>query len=97
VLDNGEYTVIDYPGATSTGLAGINAAGQILGSSGSNGVTNIFVWDKGIFTPILIDIPFGTQPSATAINASGAIVGSYVDPERTTGVEFALRGFLLRF
>jgi CheY-like chemotaxis protein len=37
------------------------------------------------------------EPSATAINASGAIVGSYVDPEQTTGVEFALRGFLLRF
>ena len=95
VLDKGEYTVIDYPGATSTNLYAINPAGQIVGGAYSNGVFTSFLLEKGTYTSI--DVPFGTQTAATGINPSGAIVGWYVDPEQTTGVESALRGFLLRF
>ena len=95
VLDKGEYTVVNYPGGTSTNLYAINPARRDPGRRYSNGIFTSFLWEKGTYT--IIDVPFGTQTAATGINARGAIVGSYVDPEQTAGVESALRGYLLRF
>jgi hypothetical protein len=95
-------TTIDVPGAQFTNPIGINSARQVVGQYGDAtgfihgflGERGGFLWEDGSFT--IIDVPFGTQTAVHGITPSGTLVGSYVDPERTTGVEAALRGFVLR-
>jgi|GEM_PF-1199941 len=72
------FTTIDFPGAASTILYGINDVGQIVGSYGCRG----FLFDNGSFQTI--DFPGAKCTEAWGINNGGQIVGGYVteeDPE----------------
>ena len=68
------FTQLDFPGATSTYIAGINDAGQIVGSytnaSTGVGVTGNFLYSSGNFVPL--DLP-GT---VAGINNVGQIFGT---------------------
>jgi uncharacterized membrane protein len=84
--DHGTYKTIDYPGAKSTAVYGINDPGQIVGgycllstevTCGGllNPTDHGFLDDHGTFTAIDFPGASGTQPMA--INYAGVIVGSY--------------------
>src|SRR5207244_6287421 len=72
------FTTIDVPGATGTGAARSNAAGQIVGGyTDATGMAHGFLLDNGTF--ITIDFPSATGTTAFGINAPGQIVGIYGD------------------
>ena len=92
LLDDGEFTTIDPPGASGelTFAIGINDRGQIVGYYvDACGTLHGFLRDKrGVFTTIdHPDAPLAT--AALDINNRGQIVGTYADAEETT------HGFLL--
>jgi probable HAF family extracellular repeat protein len=68
---------LDVPGAYSTTAAGINNAGQIVGTyygpAGSHG----FLLSAGNY--ITLEVPGGRDTGASGINDAGQIVGSYAD------------------
>jgi hypothetical protein len=84
------YTTLDVPGSGDTFAAGINNAGQIVGSyNGSHG----FILSGGVYSTL--DAPGRLSLTyLTAINDSGQIVGSantnYHDP-RSPDVGLLLR------
>lgn len=89
--EEGTFTTIDVPGATSTVAFGINNAGTIVGRYASGGRTHGWVRtaDGEITT---IDYPGAGFTVAGAINNRGDIVGWYTLPASP-----AIRhGFLLR-
>jgi uncharacterized protein (TIGR03437 family) len=61
------FLTIDYPGGSSTNVNGINNLGQIVGTSGTDGVTFGFLSSSGHFTTI--------NGGANGINNAGNIVG----------------------
>jgi hypothetical protein len=71
----GDIAPIDYPGAVSTYVTGINDQGQIIGSyipsSCTPGTTcgGQFLYSNGVFSPLNLSF------SARGINDSGEIVG----------------------
>jgi uncharacterized membrane protein len=84
-----KFVAFDFPKATATNPAGINARGDIVGNyRDAYGVTHGFLLAQRIFTTI--DFPNATFTSARAINARGDIVGRILGP---SGDE---HGFLLR-
>ena len=92
LYNNGSYTTLNDPFATSTTAFGINDAGQIVGfysnASGNHG----FLYDpnSGISPPYFNIADPGTQGTfARGINAAEQIVGSY---QNASGVH----GFLFR-
>jgi probable HAF family extracellular repeat protein len=77
---NGEYTFLDFPGATLTEASGINDNGQVVGDYRDvNGVFHGFFWDAGQYLTIDVPFPGVTQTAASAINGIGQIVGVYDD------------------
>jgi uncharacterized membrane protein len=80
------YSIIDYPGATSTEADGINDAGAIVGryldSSGAHG----FVKTGSVYSSF--EFPIGLY-FPTGINDDGEIVGYYYDSS------YKIHGFLL--
>src|SRR5438876_7873447 len=74
------FTTIDVPGAASSEVDGINAAGQMVGiyiDAGGKG--HGFLLDKGAFTNI--DFPGATTfTEAIGINGQGQISGIYDAP-----------------
>ena len=71
-------SVLDFPGAISTSIAGNNNVGQFVGSySAADGNGHGFLYDGSQF--IAIDYPQAISTSALAINDFGQIVGGYVD------------------
>jgi uncharacterized membrane protein len=92
VLDNGTYTQVDFPGAVSTDLNGINDVGDIVGDYTLDGSTyHAFLLQSGTFTSF--DVPFPGAPlvGATGINNNGQIIGTYGANDNTTFYSF---GFL---
>src|SRR5678816_4658946 len=88
VSSGGVFTAIDFPGATRTTAAGINAAGDVVGvwsdATGSHG----FLLQAGVFTPV--DFPLATSTSAFGITDTGEIAGFYDDAAGNThGFVFA--------
>ncbi len=78
--DTGQFTFIDVPGATSTGVyqfpERINARGDIVGPYRSaDGKLHGFLLDAGAFTTI--DFPSAAATTADGINDEGQIVGLY--------------------
>ena len=64
------------------GVDDINAAGQVVGTRGVEGIPHAFVWEKGVIT----DLP---GPSAAGgINDEGLIVGSGWGRLRTNSPRF---------
>ena len=68
------FTQIDVPGAVTTGAAGINDAGEIVGSFFSDNEHG-FLYGGGNFTQI--DVPGERNTRASDINGAGQIVGSF--------------------
>jgi len=74
LYSGGTFITIGVPGATfGTGANGINDAGQIVGSYGTEGEPRAFVDNGGVFTTITA--PGATILSANGINDAGQIVG----------------------
>jgi Cadherin-like len=86
--NNGVVTSIAFPGANITTLAGINAAGTIVGNYEIGGNTNAgwighgFVDSNGSFTAI--DVPGAYATSVVGISDGGEIVGNYQDNSNNT-------------
>jgi uncharacterized membrane protein len=75
------YTPVDFPGAASTQVFGINKQGQIVGTAAfdtGNGIS--FVYDTGTraFT-VLANVP-GLDTGMLGINDKGVTAGSVADP-----------------
>ena len=74
----GTYTQIDFPGALSTEVLGINSAGNVTGSyQDSLGTWHAFLLSGGSFTTI--DAPNTTSTFGFGLNDSGKIVGTTYD------------------
>src|SRR3982751_3408598 len=72
------YVAIDYPGAISTDVSGINSSGEIVGTyTDANNVVHGFRLDSGIFA--VIDYPGAVSTNATSINDRGDIAGFFLD------------------
>src|ERR1700730_1675861 len=83
------FIAFDFPKASATNPASINARGDIVGNyHDANGVVHGFLLRQGVFSAI--DFPNAQFTSARAINARGDIVGRVLGP---SGDE---HGFLLR-
>ena len=92
------FTTVDFPGAISTFLYGINNAGQMVGAYVDDGqATHGFLLNNGVFTTI--DFPGATLSVAAGINNHGDITGQYNDSEGFghgfvfSGGEFSTRDF----
>ena len=70
-LSNGKYTTIDYPGAATTEVNGINDSGTILGlyTTTAAGPVHGWIWQNGTFTAI--DYPGATDTVPLAISNTG--------------------------
>jgi probable HAF family extracellular repeat protein len=77
LLSGGNYSLIDYPGASATVVNGIGARGEVVGSCVLGGVSHGFVLSGGNFT--LFDPPVSAFTTAMGINPRGDIVGRYRD------------------
>ena len=75
LLSGGEFTSIDFPGASSTIAFGINPGGDIVGRYDIAGVTHGFLLSRGEFTSI--DFPGASLTQARTINPRDDIVGRY--------------------
>jgi len=82
------FTTIDFPGAFSTYLTGINNSGDIVGYyTDANNTGSGFLYAGGAFTAI--DFPGASETEAYGINNSGDIVGFYVRPKGGGGFLYA--------
>jgi hypothetical protein len=73
------YIAIDVPGADSTGVSGINDAGEIVGSYTDSSGNHGFLRSGGSYLPINVPFPGAYVTSVYGINDAGQIVGSYFD------------------
>lgn len=71
------FAPIGYPGATTTGVLGINSSSEIVGDYRADGVTHAFFDTAGSYTSL--DYPNARATYASAVNGTGDIVGFYVD------------------
>lgn len=77
MLTSTSAATLDYPGASSTVLSGINKSNVIVGSAlnSSTGGSFGFKHANGTFTKITF--PHAVQTTTTAINDNGVLVGGY--------------------
>jgi probable HAF family extracellular repeat protein len=76
LYSGGTVTVIDYPGSLNTMLAGINDAGQIVGTFFDASLSEHgFLYSGGAFTQI--DFPGQSSTFLGGINNAGTIIGAY--------------------
>ena len=76
---SGAYTVLDYPGAESTFIQGVNNQGVAAGSYDVGGMSHSFLWSASAgFTNF--DLPFGFNTEIWGIDNRGNLVGTYLDP-----------------
>ncbi len=88
LLDDGAFTIFDFPGATATFLQDLNDSGTIVGTyTDTSGIFHGFRLNAGNFTTI--DFPGAVATVAGGINNLGQIVGNYDDVSGIT------HGFLL--
>ena len=97
----GAIATIDYPGAATTAVFGINDSGAVAGGWCVSGFddcpTNLFyiashgfIDDNGTFTQL--DYPGSDGTTAFGINNAGTVVGTY----STFGANGVIHGFLYR-
>lgn len=74
-----QFTTVDYPGALSTSLWGINDSGQVVGAAQLvvDGPTQNFIYDVKARTFTNVSAPVGT--GLLGINASGVLAGGVID------------------
>jgi hypothetical protein len=76
VLSGTSLATVDYPGAASTSLSGINYWGSIVGNYfNQDGTFGAFELKNGVFTPI--SYPGSVDTFAASISDKGVIVGHY--------------------
>jgi hypothetical protein len=75
VYNNGVFTPINYPGASSTIVQGINDSGQVVGFYNLAGVTSGFIYEDGNFTSIMY--PGSSATALFGISNDGELVGTY--------------------
>jgi len=76
------FTAINFPAATTTAAAGINAAGDIAGAWSDAAGSHGFLLQAGVFTPI--NFPLAANTTAFGISAAGEIAGYYSDAAGNT-------------
>lgn len=102
VASNAEYAynTINYPGAVSTDVFGINATGQIVGNAVfANGdrIQYIYSGGSGGTFQVLPPLPDGySQAFVVGINDSGTVVGAVSAPDASV-VGFVLNGTTYTF
>ena len=83
LLHNGQYSLLDVPGATETQVYGINDSGVVVGTYINPDVSiHGFIYQNGVFTTV--DDPdgvegFGLGSGLLGINDAGQLAGSYSD------------------
>lgn len=82
ILEDGEYTTVNFPGAAGTVITGINPSGEMSGFScavpACNTTTHSFLLSKkGVFTGF--DPPGAISSSASTVSPSGEVVGNFTD------------------
>ena len=78
VLEHGEFTTIDVPGAIFTFVGGNNPANDLVGTYfDSSGIGHAFSFRRGEFSTI--DFPNAFDTEGNGIGPDGTIVGLYVD------------------
>jgi len=75
--ENGVFTEITFPGATSTGVFGINDAGDMVGGYFTNGSPQAWLYRSGVYTTL--NPPGSVGATALGINNSGVVVGTFYD------------------
>ena len=79
------YLQIDYPGAASTQILGINNQGQAVGSfTNSDKNTHGFVYNWYSRTFQQVDVPGASSTVVNGINRQGRIVGFFTDNTNNT-------------
>jgi hypothetical protein len=82
-----DFSQLDYPGANSTSVTGINDGGAIVGYyNGSHG----FVYKNGAYASY--DVPNSNATFINGINNRGDLVGNYFDSIQSDTHGFILRG-----
>ena len=78
-------TTVDFQGATSTQILGLNKVGQAVGSY-TNGETSThgFVYDTNTRVFTRVDVPGSTSTVVNGINRDGTLVGFYTDAAGNT-------------
>ena len=72
------FTTIDYPSSTATGIIGLNDGGDMVGFyTDRDNRTHGFLLKDGKFTSL--DPPGSTSAQGFDINAAGDIVGFFTD------------------
>jgi probable HAF family extracellular repeat protein len=88
VDSNGTFTTIDFPGASTTAINGINDAGDMVGAYSAGGRFHGWLRRGGVFTTI--DLPGAKYSAAEGINKAGVVVGTYLDAvNHTHGFKYA--------
>lgn len=96
LLSDGQFTSIDFPGASLTLAWKINSRGDITGTYiDASGIIHGFLWSAGAFSSV-IDFPGAVGTEAFGINDQGDIVGRYCPalPCATAAI-IGWHGFLL--
>jgi uncharacterized membrane protein len=85
MLSNGTYKTIDYPGAGTTQIYGINDSGEVVGNFvySTGGPTHGFRRLNGVFKRL--DYPGAAMTFANGVNATGQIVGNYCTSSSCSG------------
>jgi uncharacterized membrane protein len=76
-VKNGIFTPVNYPGAVSTTVSGINDLDEVVGSYRSGNFPHGFLYKDGVYTTIDVGSIYS---NAIAINNNGEIVGNYSSP-----------------
>jgi len=92
---DGEFTIVDVPGAIRTNAWKIDPQGNIVGGyTAGNGKNHIFIRKDGRFTTVALPPTVGIPLENGGINASGHIAATYCDTApftaTSTGHGFAL-------
>ena len=76
ILEDGELTAFNFPGAVDTQPYGIGEAGQLIGNIvDADGISHGFIGETQI------DVPGAVRTYADHVNTAGVVVGSYVDAD----------------
>lgn len=83
LIENGVFTILDYPDSTGTRAWDMSATGSIVGDYTDAAGAKGFLLDNGVFTSL--EFPGARVTQARGINPGGVIVGWYQDTAGTHG------------
>jgi probable HAF family extracellular repeat protein len=86
IYSDGNYTILNVPGALNTQPLGMNGKGQVVGiynPPGDNSGFHGFLYSGGTYT--ILNVPGAADTSPVSINGSGQVVGSYTPNGENNG------------